>query len=101
MITDLLQEPHFLARIDGLAKRIGYEGHDAREKVLKRAIIALESQYPARRQLTPEEQAKSDATWARIHENARKYREKHPYDPANPESRVWQEELYDENGLPK
>lgn len=101
MMSDLLQETQFLARIDGLAARIGYEGPDAREKVLKRAVIALESQYPARRQLTPEEQAKSDATWARIHENARKYREKHPYDPANPESRVWQEELYDENGLPK
>ena len=101
MMSDLLQEPHFLARIDGLAERIGYEGPDAREKVLKRAIIALESQYPARRQLTPEEQAKSDATWAGIFEWGRKYREQNPYDPDNPESRVLQDELYDEYGLPK
>ena len=100
-MTNLMQEPDFLARIDGLAERIGYDGSDAREKVLKRAITALETQYPARRQLTSEEQAKSDAIWTRIHEHARQYREKHPYDPANPESRVWQEELYDENGLPK
>ena len=101
MITDLLQEPHFLARIDGLADRIGYEGPDAREQVLERAIEALESRYPARRELTPEEQAKSDTTWAGIFEWGKKYREQNPYDPDNPESRVLQDELYDEYGLPK
>ena len=100
-MTDLLQEPHFLARIDGLAERIGFDGPDAREKVLKCAIIALESRYPERRQLTPEEQAESDATWARVFEWGRRYREQNPYDPANPESKVLQDELYDEHGLPK
>ena len=100
-MSDLLREPHLLTRIDVLAERIGYDGPDAREKVLKRAIIALESQYPARRQLTPEEQAKSGATWARIFEWGRRYREQNPYDPANLESKVLQDELYDEHGLPK
>ena len=42
-MSDLLREPHLLTRIDVLAERIGYDGPDAREKVLKRAIIALES----------------------------------------------------------
>lgn len=100
-MTDLLQRPDFVARIDGLAERIGYDGPDARDQVLERAVKTLESHYPAPRKLTPEEQAKSDATWARIFEWGSKYREHNPYDPANPESRVLQDELYDEYGLPK
>ena len=100
-MTDLLQRPDFVARIDGLAERIGYDGPDAREQVLERAVKALESYYPAPRKLTAEERVKSDATWARVFEWGRKYREQNPYDPANPESRVLQDELYDEYGLPK
>ena len=38
--------------------------------------------------------------WAKIMEHAKEYRKTHPYDPDNPESRVWQEELYGENRLP-
>ena len=100
-MTDLLQRPDFVARIDGLAERIGYDGPDAREQVLERAVKTLESHYPALRRPTQEEQARSDATWARVFEWGRKYREQNPYDPANPESRVLQEELYDADGLPR
>ena len=68
---------------------------------LKRAINALESHYPAPRKPTPEEQTTSDAIWAKIYEDAWQYRKEHLYDPANPEPRVWQDELYDASGLPK
>jgi len=83
-----------------VARRLGYTGPQARNQAVLKALQTLIDVLPPP-PLTPEERAKSDATWARIHENARKYREKHPYDPENPESRVWQEELYGESGLPK
>ena len=86
-------------RIADLAKRLHYHGPNAREQILDRALQALEnSLLPRRPQRSKEESA---AFWADIREGARKYREAHPYDPANPDTRVWQEELYDENGLPK
>ena len=119
-MTDLLQQPDFIARIDGLAERIGCAGPDARNQVLERAVKVLESHYPARRKLTPAEQAESDTFWEGLRERAHqrsqeyraermqryldagvKYREENPYDDDNPPSKVWQEELYDESGLPK
>ena len=80
-----------------VARRLG--GPEARNQAVLKALQTLIDVLPPPT-LTPEERAKSDATWARIRENARKYREQHPYDPANPESRVWQEELYGADGLP-
>ncbi len=49
-------------------------------------------------QLTEEERIEAKARWEAIRERARQYRKEHPYGPANPESRVRQEELYGENG---
>jgi hypothetical protein len=83
--------------INEIADRFGYKGPQARNMVLLKALTALHSNLPPR-QVSEEERA---ASWAAIREGARKYREEHPYDPANPESRVWQEELYDEKGLPR
>ena len=92
-------QPDLETRIANLAKRLHYYGPNAREQILHRALKSLEDSLPPPR---PERSAEERAAfWASIREGARKYRETHPYDPANPESRVWQEELYDENGLPK
>jgi hypothetical protein len=38
------------------------------------------------------------AYWSEI---AKRNRALHPFDDDNPPSRVWQDELYDEQGLPK
>ena len=92
-------QPDLEARITELAKRLHYHGPNAREQILHRALKTLEDSLPPPRPQRSKEE--SAAFWADIREGARKYRETHPYDPANPKSRVWQEELYDENGLPK
>ena len=83
-----------------VAKRLDYKGPEARNQAVLKALQSLINILPPP-PLTPEERAKSDAMWDKIMEHAKEYREKHPYDPANPESRVWQEELYNEQGLPK
>ena len=82
-----------------VARRLGYKGPQARNQAVLKALQTLINVLPPA-QLTEEERAKSDAMWARIFEWGRKYREQNPYDPANPESRVWQEELYGADGLP-
>ena len=83
-----------------VARRLGYKGPQARNQAVLKALQTLINVLPPP-QLTPEERAESKARWETIREHARQYRKEHPYDPANPESRVWQEELYGENGLPK
>ena len=83
-----------------VARRLGYKGPQARNQAVLKALRTLIDVLPPA-QLTPEERAESKARWEEILEHGRQYREKHPYDDDNPPSKVWQEELYDENGLPK
>ena len=83
-----------------VARRLGYKGPQARNRATLTALQSLLNVLPPA-QLTEEERAEAKARWETIREHARQYRKEHPYDPANPESRVWQEELYGENGLPK
>ena len=91
-------KPDLEARIAELARRLGYAGPNAVEQVLKLALDDLEAKTPQRRKLTPEE---VHAMLAPIVESGKRWRQENPYDDANPPSRVWQEELYDERGLPK
>ena len=92
-------QPDLETRIANLAKRLHYHGPKAREQILHRALTALEDSLPEPRpERSPEERA---AFWAGVRERGRRLREKYPYDDDNPPSKVWQEELYDENGLPK
>ena len=53
--------------------------------------------------MTPEEIAEEFRVLDELATAGRRWREAHPeeYDEDNPPSKVWQEELYDENGLPK
>ena len=48
--------------------------------------------------MTPEEMEAEVAYWRKV---AKRNRMLHPFDDENPPSKVWQEELYDERGLPK
>ena len=66
--------------------------------MIKLALDDLEAKTPQRRKFTPEG---VHAMLAPIVESGKRWREENPYDDANPPSRAWQEELYDERGLPK
>ena len=91
-------------RIAELAKRLGYGGPKAQEQVLKIALDDLDAKTPpARPKLTPEDKRKELEKLNKLSEIGRSWRERHPdqYDENNPPSKAWQDELYDENGLPK
>ncbi len=96
--------PDIEARIADLAKRLGYAGPRAQEQILKIALDDLDAKTPpARPKMTPEQIAHERKVLERLREAGRQWREQHPdeYDENNPPSKAWQEELYDEDGLPK
>ena len=95
MATNL--KPEMEARIVDLAKRLGFAGPDAAERVLKAALDDLDAKTPNHK-MTPDEIEAEIAYWSQV---AKRNRALHPFDDDNPPSRVWQEELYDERGLPK
>ena len=91
--------PELETHLSNLARRLGIDGPDAPEQALKMAVAELEAKAtPSRRKLSPAEVA---AEMAPIVAAARRWREEHPFDDDNPPSKTWQEELYDEQGLPK
>lgn len=94
-------KPDVEARIAALAERLALTDPDAHEQVLNMALDDLEAKaLPPRNKMTPQE----IATEYRILSAAgRRWREEHPdgYDEDHPPSKAWQEELYDEQGLPK
>ena len=97
-------DPKTEARIAGLADRLGFHGPDATRQVLLMAIADLDSRTPLRRgPPTPEEIAAELEILKGLSQAGRRWREEHPdqYDENNPPSQAWQEELYDENGLPR
>ena len=99
MATEL--KPEMEARIAALAELLGYTGPDAAERVLTIALDDLDAKTPTPlRRMTAEEIAEEYKTLSAA---GRRWREEHPdqYDENNPPSKVWQEELYDERGLPK
>lgn len=96
--------PETEARIADLAKRLGFAGPDAAERVLKKALDDLEATAPPpRRKMTPEEIEEEMKELERLTWAGRRWREEHPdeYDENYPPSIAWQDELYDEHGLPK
>ena len=102
MATTLKSETE--ARIADLAKRLGYAGPNAVEKVLEKALDDLDAITPKpRRKMTPEEMAEELKILDKLTEAGRRWREEHPdeYDENYPPSIAWQDELYDDQGLPK
>ena len=97
-------KPEIAAHIAELAKRLGYAGPDAVEKVLEKALDDLDAITPKpRRKMTPEEMAEELKILDKLTEAGRRWREEHPdeYDENYPPSIAWQDELYDDQGLPK
>ena len=97
---DTVLKPETAARIARLSIRLGYTGPDACEQVLKVALDDLDAKIPPPYKPTPEE---IEAEYRLVSAAGRQYRLEHPEeyaDPANPPSKVWQDALYDENGLP-
>ena len=92
-------KPEMEARIAALAERLDVTAPDAHEQVLNMALDDLEAKAPPLRQkMTPEEIAEE---YRILSAAGRQLRAKYPYDNDHPPSKVWQEELYDEKGLPK
>ena len=92
-------KPEMEARIAALAERLNITAPDAHEQVLNMALDALDAKAPPLRQkMTPEEIAEEYRILSAI---GCQLRAKYPYDDDHPPSKVWQEELYDEKGLPK
>ena len=97
-------DPNIEARIADLAGRLGFAGPGAQEQVLKIALDDLDVKTPpARPMMTPEQIAHERKVLEQLRAAGRQWREQHPgqYDENNPPSIAWQEELYDEDGLPK
>ncbi len=92
------------ARIADLAYHLGLQGADASQLVLSMALDALDEKTPRRRgKPTSEEIAAELEVLKQLSQAGRRWREENPeeYDDNNPPSRAWQDELYDENGLPR
>ena len=99
MATEL--KPQMEARIADLAKQLGFTGADATEQVLKMALDSLEATPSLQPDDLTAEQIRQE--YLMLSAAGRRWREEHPdqYDENNPPSKTWQEELYDERGLPK
>lgn len=93
------KQPDLETRIANLAERLRYCGPNAREQILHRALSSLEDSLPPPYSRNTDKE--SAAFWEGVLERGRQLRKKYPYDDDNPPSKIWQEELYDENGLPK
>ena len=91
-------KPEIEARLANLADQLGFTGPDGPELALTVAVEELEAKLPLHPKPTPAEVA---AEMEPIVAAARRWREAHPFDDDNPPSKVWQEELYDERGLPR
>ena len=92
-------KPEMEAQIEALAERLALTDSNAHERVLKMALDDLDAKVPPLRlKMTPEEIAAEKAHWLEV---GRQLRAKYPYNDDQPPSKVWQEELYDEQGLPK
>lgn len=89
------------AQIETLVERLVLTDPDAHERVLKMALNDLDAKVPPlRRKMTPEEIAEE---YRILSAAGRRWSEEHPeeYDEDNPPSKIWQEELYDDQELPK
>lgn len=96
-------DPETEARIVDLARRLGFFGPDLTERVLEMALDALEAKTQSQAgKVTAAETATELQELEKLSAVGRRWREENTdqYDENNPPSIAWQEELYDENGLP-
>ena len=92
-------KPETAARLADLARRLGFDGPDAGERVIQMALDDLEYQaLPPDRELTPDQIVAEKEYWIAV---GKRNRALYPFDDDNPPSKFLQDELYDEQGLPK
>ena len=94
-------KPETEARIADLARRLGCAGANEQEQVIEMALDSLDAKTPRQcHQMTPEEVA---VEYRVLSAAGRRWREENPgqFDETNPPSKAWQDELYDERGLPE
>ena len=98
MTTQL--KPETAALITAAAERLGITGPDAPDQVVRLALEGFEEKAPP--PSTKLTSAEIEAEYQALSAAGRRWREEHPeqYDECNPPSKTWQEELYDEHGLP-
>ncbi len=88
--------------VERLAARLGLRGRGRKIAVIQRALRALEEQVDKARP----DRACIEASLDRLAQAGDRYRERERprgrrADHERPFSQVWQEELYDDHGLPK
>lgn len=94
-------KPETETRIADLARRLGFAGPNAVEQVLHKALDDLDAKTPpVCRKMTPEEMVEE---YRFLSAAGRRWREENPdqYDENNSPSMTWQNDLYDDQGLPK
>ena len=89
-------------RVERLAARLDLHGRGRKTAVIERALSALEEQTDR----TRPDRAYVEAALERLATAGDRFREREARwgrdaDDGRPSSQVWQDELYDEHGLPK
>lgn len=85
-------------RVERLAARLDLRGRGRKIAVIERALRALEEQTE---RIRPD-RARVEAALERLAQAGDRFRERGRFaDDDRPLSQVWQDELYDEHGLPK
>ena len=102
MAINIAHRPDLDARVERLAARLDLRGRGRKTAVIERALRALEEQTERSRA----GRADIEAALERLAEAGDRFREREGRSgrfPAvdRPMSQVWQDELYDERGLPR
>lgn len=100
MAINIAHRPDLDERVERLAARLDLRGHGRKTAVIERAVGALEDQVDRREP----DRAAIRTSLDRLAEAGDRYRERTGIPPTGdpkPLSQAWQEELYDDNGLPK
>ena len=102
MAINIAHRPDLDERVERLAARLDMKGRGRKTAIIEQALRALEEQVDRARP----DRACIEASLERLAQAGDRYRERERTrgrrtDHERPLSQVWQEELYDDHGLPK
>lgn len=102
MAINIAHRPDLDERVERLAARLDMRGRGRKTAVIDQALRALEEQVDKARP----DRVYIEASLERLAQAGDRYRERERTrgrrtDLESPSSHVWQEELYDDHGLPK
>ncbi len=91
-----------LGEMERLCGAEDFQDYLAENQVRILPITPVEKLIGQRRKMTPEQIARELKELEKLGEVGRRWREEHfgEYDPTNPPSKILQDEIYDEDGLP-